>query len=196
MLRIRESLALMFGINLQVPSIYRFKESISRHYRPYYDDLAKTIMRSPVLYVDETTANLRSESGYVWCITDGRAVFYFYRSSREGSFLPGMFKDFRGVLVSDFYTAYDSLDCPKQRCLIHLMRVFNEEMQRYPFDNELKLLAAKFSAVLKIAVATIDQCRPKDDILQNTERRQIPFAYGLQRVSFVRSLPKNFAHAS
>jgi hypothetical protein len=30
-------------------------------------------------------------------------------------------------------------------------------MQRHPFDNELKLMAAKFSAVLKSAVATIDK---------------------------------------
>ncbi len=68
-----------------------------------------------------------------------------------------MFRKFGGVLVSDFYTAYDSLDCRQQRCLVHLMRDFNEEMQKYPFDSELKLIGAKFSAVLKGAVATIDR---------------------------------------
>ena len=107
--------------------------------------------------VDETTANLRLETGYVWCITDGRSAYYFYKDSREGSFLPDMFKDFRGVLVSDFYTAYNSLDCPQQRCLVHLMRDFNDEILRHPFDNELKALAAKFSIVLKSAVATIER---------------------------------------
>jgi hypothetical protein len=114
-------------------------------------------LNSPVLYVDETAANLRSETGYVWCITDGRSVFYFYRDSREGSFLPEMLKDFRGVLVSDFFSAYDSLECQQQRCLVHLMREFNEEMQKHPFDDELKLVGAKFSTVLRGAVATIDQ---------------------------------------
>ena len=109
--------------------------------------LAKGIMSSPVLYIDETTANLRLETGYVWCITDGRSAHYFYKDLREGSFLPDMFKDFGGILVSDFYTAYDSLDCPQQRCLVHLMRDFNEEMQRHPFDSELKALAARFSLV-------------------------------------------------
>ena len=102
-------------------------------------------MSSPVLYIDETTANLRLETGYVWCITDGHSAHYFFKDSREGSFLPDMFKDFGGVLVSDFYTAYDSLECPQQRCLVHLMRDFNEEMQRHPFDSELKVLASKFS---------------------------------------------------
>lgn len=68
-----------------------------------------------------------------------------------------MFKNFGGVLVSDFYTAYDSLHRAQQRCLVHLMRDFNEEMQKHPFDSELKIMGATFSAVLRGAVATIDQ---------------------------------------
>ena len=157
MLRVREGLARIFSIKLPVPTIYGFKQSIAMHYKALYDDILVTIMNSPVLYIDETAANLRSRTGYVWCITDGRSVYYFYKESREGSFLPDMFRKFGGVLVSDFYTAYDSLDCRQQRCLVHLMRDFNEEMQKYPFDSELKLIAAKFSAVLKGAVATIDR---------------------------------------
>jgi hypothetical protein len=157
MLRIREGLARMFAVKLQVPTIYNFKQSMSLHYKSLYDDIFRELLISPVLYIDETTANLRSETGYVWCITNGRSVYYFYKKSREGSFLVNMFKPFGGILVSDFYTAYDSLDCRQPRCLVHLMRDFNEEMQKHPFDSELKLIGAKFAAVLRAAVATIDE---------------------------------------
>jgi hypothetical protein len=157
MLRIREGLVRMFGVQLQVPTIYNFKQSISSRYRAFYNEILMKLLSSPVLYIDETAANLRSETGYVWCITDRCSVYYFYRNSREGSFLVDMFKTFGGVLVSDFYTAYDSLHCAQQRCLVHLMRDFNEEMQKHPFDSELKLIGAKFSAVLRGAVATIDE---------------------------------------
>jgi hypothetical protein len=37
-------------------------------------------------------------------------------------------KDFRGVLVSDFYAAYDSLTCEQQKCLIHLIRDMNTDL--------------------------------------------------------------------
>jgi hypothetical protein len=156
MLRIREGLANVFRIKLQIPTIYNFKQSIATRYRQRYKDILHTILNSAVIYIDETTANLRSETGYVWCITDGYSVYYFYRSSREGSFLADMFKAFKGILVSDFYTAYDSLNCKQQRCLTHLMRDFNEEMQRHPFDVELKSLAVKFTELLRSVVATID----------------------------------------
>lgn len=89
--------------------------------------------------------------------TGGRSSYYFYKESREGSFLADMFKNFRGVLVSDFYTAYNSVDYRQQRCLVHLMRDFNGEIQTHPFDDDLKIMAAMFSAVLKGAVETIDR---------------------------------------
>ena len=55
-----------------------------------------------------------------------------YRPTREGDFLRTMLKDFHGVLVSDFYAAYDSIECPQQKCLIHLMRDINQELLNNP----------------------------------------------------------------
>ena len=42
------------------------------------------------------------------------------------------------ALVSDFFSAYDGLDCLQQRCLIHLMRDMNRAMLDNPFDQELQ----------------------------------------------------------
>ncbi|MGB6396515.1 MAG: hypothetical protein WBF73_12620, partial [Bradyrhizobium sp.] len=50
---------------------------------------------------------------------------------------------------SDFYAAYDSIECPQQKCLIHLMRDLNDEILKNPFDQEAKLIALRFAALLK-----------------------------------------------
>jgi hypothetical protein len=68
-----------------------------------------------------------------------------------------MLRGFAGVLVSDFYTAYDSLDCPQQKCLIHLLRDLNEDILKNPFDEELRALAQGFSTLLRKIVETIDR---------------------------------------
>ena len=60
-----------------------------------------------------------------------------FRPTREGAFLQKLLKDFHGVLISDFYSAYDSINCPQQKCLIHLMRDMNEDLLNNPFDEEL-----------------------------------------------------------
>jgi hypothetical protein len=52
-----------------------------------------------------------------------------YKPTREGEFLRELLRDYTGVLISDFYGAYDSLPCPQQKCLIHLMRDLNSPRQ-------------------------------------------------------------------
>jgi len=55
---------------------------------------------------------------------------YLYKPTREGEFLRELLKSFHGVLVSDFYSAYDAIECPQQKCLIHLIRDINQELLR------------------------------------------------------------------
>jgi hypothetical protein len=84
-------------------------------------------------------------------------VVFMYKASREGQFLHDLLKDFRGVLVSDFYAAYDSLACEQQKCLIHLIRDFNHDVQCNPWDEECKTLASDFGKLLRAIVTTIDR---------------------------------------
>jgi hypothetical protein len=82
---------------------------------------------------------------------------FVYRSSREGNFLHDLLTDFKGVFVSDFYSAYDSLPCAQQKCLIHLLRDFNKDLLTNPWDEELKAIASDFGSLLRKIVATIDR---------------------------------------
>jgi hypothetical protein len=82
---------------------------------------------------------------------------YILAESREGEIVQELLKGFNGVLVSDFYAAYDAIACPQQKCLIHLMRDLNEEILNNPFDDEMKSIAVRFSGLLKPIVETIDR---------------------------------------
>jgi len=110
-----------------------------------------------VLHVDETVVKLKTGKGYVWVFASLEEVIYLYRPTREGDFLKEMLKDFKGVLISDFYSAYDSLDCPQQKCIIHLIRDINQEVLNNPFDDELQSVTQPFRSLLQAIVATIDE---------------------------------------
>jgi hypothetical protein len=85
------------------------------------------------------------------------AVYFEYRDSRKAQFLGTLLKDFKGVLVSDFFTGYDSPDCPQQKCLIHLIRDMNEDLLRNSFDAEYKTLVEGFGHLLRQIVETVDK---------------------------------------
>src|SRR5246127_3039759 len=106
-----------------------------------------------------TDANRRVVKGgghFVWVFTNMTTVAYVYAESREANILKDVLDGFRGVLVSDFYAAYDSVPCAQQKCLIHLMRDINEDLHKNPFDDELKEIAGRFGALLREIVETID----------------------------------------
>ena len=122
-----------------------------------YDEILRDILKGPLLHIDETTANLHGQIGYVWVMATVDKVYYFYKPSREGSFLRDLLAPFSGVLVSDFFTAYDSLSCQQQKCLAHLVRDIDDDLLRNPLDGELRTLAQELGVILRSIIQTIDR---------------------------------------
>jgi predicted RecB family nuclease len=146
-----------FGLTIRTPEFHRFKYELARRYRSTYASILKKIVSGNLLHADETGVRLKKEKGYVWAFTNLNNVFFVFKPSREGDFLAPMLVGFKGVLVSDFYAAYNSLPCPQQKCLVHLMRDINDDLLSEFHDEELKGLARCFGALLVKIVATIDK---------------------------------------
>ena len=155
--QIGSALREIFDLSLPRPSLHELKRSIVSYYEPIYHEILRSIVKGPLIHIDETTVHVRGESGYVWVFTSMDRVYYLYRDSRKGEFLKEMLEGFSGVVVSDFYSAYDSLDCPQQKCLIHLIRDLNDDLLRHPFDDEFKLVAKRFSLLLRSIIDSIDR---------------------------------------
>jgi predicted RecB family nuclease len=156
MLQVRKTLSEVFQLPLGSQQFYRFKTAVADYFRPAYDRILTQILKGNLLHADETDVDLRRRKGHVWVLANMEWVYFFYRDSREASFLTEMLKSFSGVLVSDFFTGYDSLPCSQQKCLIHLLRDLNEDVFRNPFDEELMKLAQAFAALLRKVVKTVD----------------------------------------
>ena len=115
-------------------------------------------MAGSLVHADETEVHVRKiGKGFVWVFTNLEEIVYLYRPSREGEFLHELLKGFQGVLVSDFYTAYDSLPCSQQKCLVHFIRDINQDIRSNPWDDELKSIGSGFGGLLRKLVTTIDR---------------------------------------
>jgi hypothetical protein len=110
-----------------------------------------------LLHADETTLNLKKGKCYVWVFTNMEEVVFVYRPDRNASFLHDLLQDFQGVLVTDFFTGYDSLKCLQQKCLVHLIRDLNDALLANPFDAGLRTICTKFGRLLRNIIATVDR---------------------------------------
>jgi Transposase IS66 family len=156
-LTFQHSINRMFGGHLVRSSLNEFKSRASRIYCETKAKILDRIIAGAVIHADETGANIRGHPGYVWVLTNLTDIVYILAESREGETVQQLLREFRGVLVSDFYAAYDSIECPQQKCLIHLMRDLNDEILNNPFDEEAKLVTLQFVSLLRAIVATIDR---------------------------------------
>ena len=116
------------------------------------------MVRGPLIQIDETVAFVRDcPSGYVWVFASMDSVYYMFRPNREAAFLHETLLGFDGVLISDFFSGYDSLPCKQQKCLIHLIRDLNGDFRKNQFNAELKSIVTKFGILLRSIVDAIDK---------------------------------------
>ena len=146
----------IFGYHFDSSICSEAKAKMSKYYQSTYDKILDKLVKGTLIHADETHVSIKGVKAYIWVFTSMEEVIYLYYPTREADLLKNTINDFHGVLVSDFYAAYDSIDCPRQKCLIHLIRDMNDDLRSYPFDDEYKNLIRDFSLLLQSIVKTID----------------------------------------
>jgi predicted RecB family nuclease len=146
-----------FGLRIVEEELLMIKSLMAKRYMCTWEKIRDKILSGHVIHVDETPINLRSGKGYVWVLANMEEVIYLYQPTREGAFLHELLRPFSGVLISDFFGAYESLECKQQRCLIHLARDFNADILKNPYDEELKSLGSDFGGLLRKIISTVDR---------------------------------------
>jgi transposase len=94
---------------------------------PWYEQIRRLCLDAGVLHADETGWRVEGQTWWLWCFTCAEATYYLIDESRGHPALDQFFVDeFAGVLVSDFWAAYDAVGRTRQKCWPHLLRELKE----------------------------------------------------------------------
>jgi transposase len=95
---------------------------------PWYKQIHRQCLDAAVLNADETGWRVNGTTHWLWCFTQSQATYYLIDRSRGHPALEKFFvEEFAGVLVTDFWAAYDAIACgAHQRCWPHLLRELKE----------------------------------------------------------------------
>jgi hypothetical protein len=99
---------------------------------------------------------------------------------------------FGGILVSDFFAAYDSLKCGQQKCLVHLVRDIDDDLMKNPLDTELKSIARDFGVLLRTIIETVDSRGLKSRYLRKHKRPVVRFLDSVASRDFLSPLATNY----
>ena len=105
-------------------------------FEPVVDELLERLRNSPVVQGDETGWRINGQAVWAWCFRDPKLAIFLIDKHRSRDVITRVLgTSFAGTLVSDFYAAYNGLDCAKQRCLVHLLRELAKLREELPWQS-------------------------------------------------------------
>ena len=120
------------------------------------------------MYGDETGWRQDGRNGYLWSFSTPEVRYFLHRPGRSKRVVEEVLADeFEGVLVSDFYGAYNVYQGPHQRCWTHLLRDIHQLKEQHPQNEDL----AKWSQQVREVYDHAQACPEPDPNLPETVRR-------------------------
>jgi hypothetical protein len=91
---------------------------------PWYLQIIEQARSSAYLHADETGWRVGGVTHWLWCFCNHRLTCYLIHRCRGSPVPAGLFGElFSGILISDFWSAYDKLEtAARQVCFVHLFR--------------------------------------------------------------------------
>jgi len=160
----------MFGERVSQASPVNFMASFAREYADTERALAERILQSPYIHADETRLNIQGTDHYVWVFTDGTHVIFRMTETREATVVREILKGYTGVLISDFYPGYDSMECAQQKCLVHLIRDLNDDLWSNPFNTEFESFVLAVRDLLLPILEAVDKYGSKKRYLRKFKK--------------------------
>jgi regulator of replication initiation timing len=88
-----------------------------------YELLREEAQGSPWLHIDETGARVDGRRAFLWAFTNDRLTYFEHNASRGRSVPEGVLgEDWEGIVICDFYAAYNKIGVARQRCIRHLIQ--------------------------------------------------------------------------
>jgi transposase len=99
---------------------------------PWYQEIAQQARASAHLHADETGWRVNGVTWWLWCFANRTTCYYLIDPSRGAPALEKFFAElYDGVLITDFWPAYNAFATERQCCLVHLLR----ELEKVDLEN-------------------------------------------------------------
>jgi hypothetical protein len=141
----------------------------------WYLEIQSQALDAAVLHADETGWRVRGKTSWLWCFSTQDLTYYLIDRGRGRGVLKKFFqKQFAGILVSDFWAAYNAVVCSaKQKCLPHLLRELKKVDHYHHPGSDWPLFAKKLRRLIRDAIR----------LRKKTDRAAAEFASGRRRLT-------------
>ena len=172
--QIQTFLETVHRIKLSVGELVNLSRKVMHKLEQEVDTIRQQARASPYVHMDETGWREDGQNGYIWCMVTDRPQltrYFEYHQSRAGQVAKEMLgEQFTGVLVSDFYNAYNIYPGRHQRCWVHLLRDLAELREAHAEDVETIAWCIGVKNLYFLAVELAEQAQSASERRQSVTR--------------------------
>ncbi len=173
---ISEMIKEQFGEDVPVGNGMHFVKDVALNNIETETLITNKLLEGPIIHADETPISIYGVTYYVWVFTNGKHAIFKLTKTREATIVHELLDNYHGVLISDFYSGYDSVKCKQQKCWVHLIRDLNNTLWQNPFDHEFEQFITEIKNLLVPMMETIQKYGLKQRNL-NKFRKQVDRFY-------------------
>ena len=134
--KIKEMLSSVYKLSISEGEIVHILHTLASRGKALYNTLRDRIWASDFVHGDETSWREDGVNGYLWCLCTPDTRYFLRRQSRGSKVVVEMLgENYQGVLVTDFYAAYNVHMGLHQRCWVHFLRDLRKLKEEHPFDG-------------------------------------------------------------
>jgi transposase len=144
------------GLSVSPGALPKQMRRVSHWLSEPYERVRSALQQSPVVHADETGAPVGGKNHWLWVLVSPLHTLFHLDQSRGGQVVRELLgEQFVGRLVSDFFSAYNTLPYQQQKCNVHLLREIeqtamkNPGFAQSPFARRLKRLVKEMLALKK-----------------------------------------------
>lgn len=185
---IQQYLKVFYQLNLAKGEIVSLLHMVARIGKPTYATLLENIRTSHAVHADETGGRENGLNGYFWSFSTKDIHVLLYRKSRGSPVVEEIVgkesEQFEGVLITDFYAAYNTYAGFHQRCWVHYLRDIHELKKEHPNHPPLNRWAKQVKRIYEEAKAYTgpDPATPPGIQVEQRIRKQKEFEEQLRTV--------------
>ena len=131
-------LSALCHLKVSVGEVAGMLASVSALGQATYDSLKESLRKSAYVHGDETSWRQSGQNGYLWSFANQDACYFLYPKTRAGHVVTDVLgDDYQGIVVSDFYAAYNTHFGLHQRCWVHFLRDVHKLKEQFPTEGVL-----------------------------------------------------------
>lgn len=166
--KIARLLVNQYALEISTGQLSEMLSRVGELFSPAHQELKTQLRSEKHLHADETGWRVEGNNQWLWSFSNENISVYVIEPTRGQIVVEKTLdKTWDGVLTTDFYGAYNAIDCAKQKCWTHLLRELRELKQKFPEDQEMKA----YSKQVKTFFIRAKEIAKDHAAAQNVEKR-------------------------